>query len=121
MSIHSLLILVPRSGCPEALGPMSRPRATASSTVTGRLPPAVEGQPVRGSANRDRSGSRDWLGRVPGVSPPFVFQIVPGAAGAVQGVQSREFLAGQLEVEDPARSPRSCPGGLEQNGHRRLV
>jgi hypothetical protein len=51
---------------------VSRAQATGSSTVTVQVP------------------------------PPCAFKSVSGAAGAVEGIELREFLADELEVEDPA-------------------
>jgi hypothetical protein len=74
-------------------------------------PPAAEGQPAKGSSSGDRQGSRDWLCRLPAVSPPFAFKNGPGAAGAVQAVPLRAFLAGQFEVEDLAVGRDPVPVG----------
>lgn len=39
------------------------------------------------------------------------FKTMSGAASAVEGVQLRAFLAGQLEVEDPAAGRDPVPVG----------
>jgi hypothetical protein len=71
---------------------------------------------LRGGIRSGAEGAGDGVvhGRSPGVSPPFAFKSVSGAAGAVEGVELREFLGGELEVEDLAvvRDPVPVPANV---------